>query len=100
MKLLRKERLRLRRAYLRGDGQGFLRTREFSKAFLPLMPWFVAASVNLKPSLQLVMLLPGMFLALAWLGFVIWTIEVAASRQADKRYTDGGKYLLSKEYHG
>lgn len=63
------------------------------------MPWFVTASVNLKPSLQLVMLLPGMFLALAWLGFVIWTIEVAAAHQSDKHYTDSGKYLLSKEYH-
>ena len=99
MRLLRKERLRLRRAYLRGEDP-LLRTKEFTKAFAPLMPGFVAACVNASPSLQLMLLLPAMPLALAWLGFVIWTIEGVAARQADKHYMDAGRYLLSKEYHG
>ena len=98
MKLLRKERLRLRRAYLRGKDP-LLRTREFTKAILPVIPWIVAASVNARPSLQLTLLLTAMPLALAWLGFVIWTIESIAARQTDKHYVNVGRYLLSKEYH-
>ena len=102
MKVLRKERLRLRRPYLSTAGRRIpplLKTRELPKTLLPLMPWFVAASVEAKPSVQLALLVPGLLLTLVWFGFVLWTLEVVAARQRDKHYMRVCRYLLPEEYH-
>ena len=104
MNLVRKERTRLRRAYLRNEGRGhripdLLRTREFTKATIPLLPWFVAASVEAGTGLQIALLVPGLLLTVIWLGFVFWTLLVVEARVRDKQYRQVGRYLLPEEYH-
>ena len=101
MKVLHKERMRLRRAYLSTEGRRIpqlLKTREFMKTSLPLMPWLVGASVDAKLSVQVALLMAGMLLTLAWFGFVLWTLEAVSARRRDKHDLRVGRFLLPDEY--
>ena len=102
MNFIRKERMRLRRAYLKNEGRRIpqlLRTNEYLKATLPLLPWLVAASIDAGPPLQLALLVPGVLLTAFWLGFVFWTLLAVEAWSRDKYYMQVGRYLLPEEYH-
>lgn len=90
MNLVRRERTRLRRAYLKNKGRRIpelLRTREFTKAAIPLLPWFVATCVEARTTLQIALLVPGAVLTMLWLGFVFWTLLAVEARVTGKHDT-------------
>ena len=94
--------MRLSRAHLKNENRHIpelLRTKEYLKTTLPLLPWLLAASVEADSSTQLALLVPGALLTLAWLGFVFWTLLAVEGRARDKDYMQVGRYLLPEEYH-
>lgn len=104
MHILKRSRIRLRLNYLRNRSprrgiRQLLITREVSNATLPLLPWFVAASVEASAALQLALFVFGLLLASAWLGFVVHAVLPLKLRVENRRYMQVDRYLLSAEYH-
>lgn len=66
---------------------------------LPLLPWFVATSVGATEGLQLALLIPGLFLASAWVAFVSHALIPLIDRVEHRRYMQVDRYLLPAEYH-
>lgn len=102
MHLLRRSRIRIRLDCLRNERRRFrhlLKTKYASQAMLPLLPWFVATSVQSSAFLQLALFIPGLLLTSAWVAFVLHALVPLIARLENRRYMQVERYLLPAEYH-
>ncbi|RHW18156.1 hypothetical protein D1610_06635 [Sphingomonas gilva] len=106
MKLLEKERRRLRRKYLKKVAhRGFNYHAydkwldwEFARTGIPLLPGAIVSYADGLTTAATILLAAGAPFSLFWFGFVMWTWLSVAARLSDKQYMLVTRKLLSKEY--